>query len=279
MLLDVEVARQPGEVVPVAHLVEHLGPAGLLRLVPAAAAIVVGEERQHLADRTVVDAPDGLAEAVVVAEAQAGDDREPLRRGQLAALEHGVDAGGVDGHRLLGEDVLAGLDRRAEVDRPEVRRRAEQDHVDPAAQQLAVGVEPDEAAAGATSSLAAIVSFFRRVSRLFSSRSSKASAMATSRTFDSAASACAAAPVPRSPQPIRPTRRMSLPAACTCGRAARVPAAAVAFEEFDVARRIRRSWSASSLLAGSSDPARTDAGLARPIGPTPPRAYQPTPSG
>src|SRR5262249_39045307 len=65
VLLDVEVARQPGEVVPVAHLVEHLGPAGLLRLRPSAAPIIVGEERQDFADCTVVDAPDGLAKAVV----------------------------------------------------------------------------------------------------------------------------------------------------------------------------------------------------------------------
>ncbi len=156
-----------------------------------------------------------------------------------------MDAGRVDGHRLLGEDVLAGLDGRAQVDRPEMRRGAEQDHVDPAAQELAVGVEPDEAATGATSSLAAMASFLRRVSRLFSRRSAKASAMATSRTFESAASACEAAPVPRSPQPISPTRRMSLPAACTFGRAARVPAAAVALMKW-------RREADSALMVGPS---------------------------
>ena len=79
VLLDVEVARQPGEVVPVAHLVSHVGPARLPRLVPAAAAVVVGQQRDDLADRAVVDAPDRLAEAVVVAQAQARDDREALR--------------------------------------------------------------------------------------------------------------------------------------------------------------------------------------------------------
>ena len=93
VLLDVEVAREPGEVVPVAHLVKHVGPAGLARLVPSAAPVVVGEERDDVADRAVVDAPDGLPEAVVGTEAEAGDDREPLRLRQLAALQHGVDAG------------------------------------------------------------------------------------------------------------------------------------------------------------------------------------------
>jgi hypothetical protein len=32
VLLDVEVARQPSEVVPVPHLVKHVGPAGLAGL-------------------------------------------------------------------------------------------------------------------------------------------------------------------------------------------------------------------------------------------------------
>ena len=51
VLLDVEVAGEPGEVVPVPHLVSHLGPVGLPRLGPAAAAVVVGQERDDLADR------------------------------------------------------------------------------------------------------------------------------------------------------------------------------------------------------------------------------------
>ena len=36
VLLDVEVARQPGEVVPVAHLPFHVGPVGLAWLNPDA---------------------------------------------------------------------------------------------------------------------------------------------------------------------------------------------------------------------------------------------------
>ena len=59
-----------------------------------------------------------------------------------------MHAGGIDGDRLLGEDVLARLDRRAEVDRAEMRRRAEQYHVHAAAEQLPVSVESDEAMIG-----------------------------------------------------------------------------------------------------------------------------------
>src|SRR5256886_3881148 len=50
---------------------------------PAAAAVVVGQQRDDVADRAVPDPLDGLAVAVVGAEAQARDDREALRFGQI----------------------------------------------------------------------------------------------------------------------------------------------------------------------------------------------------
>src|SRR6266542_6826154 len=73
------------------------------------------------------------------------------------------------------------------------------------------------------------------VARLSSSRSAKASAIATSLTFLSALSAWPAAPVPRPPQPIRPTRITSPPAAWTC--AARAPPTRAAVEVFKKSRR------------------------------------------
>src|SRR5262249_384045 len=73
VLLDVEVARQPGEVVPVAHLPVHVGPAFPARLHPDAAAQVVALNRQDVAELAVPDAFDRVAEALVVAQAQAGD--------------------------------------------------------------------------------------------------------------------------------------------------------------------------------------------------------------
>src|SRR5262249_55353599 len=146
VLLDVEVARQPGEVVPVAHLPDHVAPVALTRLDPDRPTVVGRLQDEDLADGAVTDPPDGLAEAFIIAHAQAGDDRQALRLRPLAGGQDGADAGRVDGDGLLGEDVLAGLDRGREVDRPEVRRGAEEDDVDAAGDDLPVGVEADEAA-------------------------------------------------------------------------------------------------------------------------------------
>ena len=245
VLLDVEVARQPGKVVPVPHLVQHVGPVGLARLGPATAAVVVGEERLHRTDRPVVDAPYRLPKAVVVADAEAGHDRQPFFLGQLATRQHRLDARGIDGHRLLREHVLACVDSLPEVLRAEVRRRAEQDHVDAAIQEFTVGVESDETMVGPDIKFGGRLLVFRRVFRLCSRRSSKASAMATSLTFVSAPSAWTAAPVPRSPQPIKPTRSTSLPAACAFVIAAIVPVAAAVF------KKIRRELDAEIMCRAS----------------------------
>ena len=65
----------------------------------------------------------------------------------LADSEHRAHAGRVDGDRLLGEDVLAGLDGGLEVHRAEAGRRGEDHDVDVAGDHLLVGVEADEAVA------------------------------------------------------------------------------------------------------------------------------------
>ena len=52
--------------------------------------------------------------------------------------------GGVGGHRLFREDVLAGLHGGFEVNRAEARRRGENDQVDARVDRLLIGVEADE---------------------------------------------------------------------------------------------------------------------------------------
>ena len=93
-------------------------------------------------------AADSLAESVVVPQAESRDDGQAFRLRQPAALEHGANARRIDGDRFLGEDVLSRLNRGFEVLGTEVRRRAEQDHVDAAVEKLPAGVEAHEAAIG-----------------------------------------------------------------------------------------------------------------------------------
>jgi hypothetical protein len=55
-------------------------------------------------------------------------------------------SGGIDGHRLLGEDVFARFDRGAEVEGAETGRGRENDDVDPGIEDALVAVETDELA-------------------------------------------------------------------------------------------------------------------------------------
>src|SRR5262249_48864228 len=125
VLLDVEVAGQPGEVVPVAHLPFHVGPVLLAREHPDTAAQIVGLKATDVADGAVVDAANHLAVVRRIAQAQAGDDGQIAFAGFGAGGEHAPHAGGIDGDRLFGKDVAVRLDGGAQMRRPEMRRRAQ----------------------------------------------------------------------------------------------------------------------------------------------------------
>ncbi len=84
----------------------------------------------------------------VVAVAQARDERQVLLLGFFGGFQHAADAGGVDGHRLFAEHVLAGGDGRLQMRRAEVRRRGQDHDVDVGGQQLFIGVKADERVIG-----------------------------------------------------------------------------------------------------------------------------------
>ena len=85
--------------------------------------------------------------AELVAALRAGDDVQALLVRLLVGGQHLADAGRVHADRLFGEQVLAGRDRRLDVQRPEARRRGQHDVVDfGAVDDLLVGVEAVEAA-------------------------------------------------------------------------------------------------------------------------------------
>ena len=145
LLADV-VAAEPVVVVPVAHLVLHLAlglGAGDARI-PHAAAVPVDAHRDDLADRAVVNPPQGFQVRSLMVALQADTNLQLLFLGDLVGLQHLPDTGGIDGHRLFHEDVLAGLHGVFEMDRTEAGRRGEDDQIDAAVDHLLVGVKPGE---------------------------------------------------------------------------------------------------------------------------------------
>src|SRR5262245_28070518 len=123
MLLDDEIAREPGEVKPVAHLPLHVAPAALALAVPQGAGVVRGLDGDDIADGAVVDTVHDLAHRGMVAPAEAGNHGQAISLGFPTRGLNAADTGTIHGHRLLGEDVLARPHRRFQVSRPEMRRR------------------------------------------------------------------------------------------------------------------------------------------------------------
>src|SRR6185312_9260754 len=114
--------------------------------VPERAGEVSDVHGDHIADHAVVDALHRLALAEVVAVAEAGTNAEVPFLGEAGGGDNRTGSRGIDGDRLLAEDVFAGLDGGPEVNRPEAGRRAQQHDIDAAAEQLLVAVEAVEAA-------------------------------------------------------------------------------------------------------------------------------------
>ena len=100
--------------------------------------------RHQPADGAIANLLHRLGDHVVVAPAEAGDEREVLRLRQLLRRDDLAHARGVGRARLLAEDVLVGVHRRGEVLWAEAGRRRQQHDVDAAVDHLVVRVEPDE---------------------------------------------------------------------------------------------------------------------------------------
>ena len=122
VLLDVVVAAQPGEMIPVLHLVLHFGLARLAGPVPDARGVEVDRQVLHVADGAVVDALDRFPVAGQVPEVMADGHGQLLLLRLLAGGKDLADAGGIDGDRLLHEHVLAGLHGGLELGGPEAGR-------------------------------------------------------------------------------------------------------------------------------------------------------------
>ena len=131
VLLDDVVAAQPQEVVPVVELVLRRRSSPSRACGTRAAA----RSSSTRADRMSPNSPSCICLIVSTYPAWCrrwvpADDLELLLLGLLGRVQHLADAGHVHRDRLLGEDVLAGLDRRLQVVRAEPRRGGEDDVVD-----------------------------------------------------------------------------------------------------------------------------------------------------
>ena len=150
-LLDVVIAREPGEERPAPHLPLHVAPRRL-------AVVVVPElhvadpqrlEMRQLADLAVADPLHQLEVLRRVALLRPDDDREPLLPGALRRVDERPHAHRIDGARLLHEEVLARVHRRRHHLRPKAGWRQQHDEVHVVeGQHLLVRVEAEEHAPG-----------------------------------------------------------------------------------------------------------------------------------
>ena len=119
-LLHDVVAGEPGVVGPVADLIFQIGPPILPgHLAAKAGGVVGGGNRPHRADRPVVNASVDIALRRGIAPAETSHEREILRDGGGHALTHAPQPLGINRHRLLAEDLLAGGDCRPQMGRAE----------------------------------------------------------------------------------------------------------------------------------------------------------------
>ena len=139
LLADV-VTAEPIEVIPVVDLKLGLRHLGIAALIPDAGTIPIHLATDDVAGEPLADFRHGLAIPVVIAPLQADDHLEFLLVGHLRRLETEPGTEGIDADRLLHEDVLAGLDRRIEMERAKARRRG-QNHQIAMLEHLLVAVE------------------------------------------------------------------------------------------------------------------------------------------
>ena len=145
VLLDDVIATQPGEVIPVAQLPFHVAPARFAINHPDGAAVPVGPRFDDVANHVVPEPFDGLVVTALMPALRTHGDPEPLLLRQLARLDHQLRSRPVHRRRFLGKNMLARLDRRHHMPRPEMRW-FRQNHVVHLRhrQQLLVGIKPGE---------------------------------------------------------------------------------------------------------------------------------------
>src|SRR6185436_15621168 len=136
VLLDNVITAEPDEVIPVAQLILHFGQlAAVLTFKfrawadPRRVAIPISAHRHDVADLAILKALDALNVAGVMMPLQTDANFEILLLRFLRRREEAAHACAVNGHRLLGEDVLALANSFFELHWAESGRRREDHHI------------------------------------------------------------------------------------------------------------------------------------------------------
>jgi len=129
VLLDDMIAADPGEVIPILHLVLHLAHARLARMFPWTLAVPIATHGCDVADRAVMQPLEGFDITGMMAALQADCDFQILLLGDLGGGEHTTDAGAVHGERFFRENMFARVDRCFQMDGPDAGRRGEDDDI------------------------------------------------------------------------------------------------------------------------------------------------------
>src|SRR5580700_3028630 len=105
MLLDIVVARQPGEERPVADLPFHVVPLRLAFLDPGSTGVVRAVDRHDVAYGAFVDPLDGFTFGLVITPAKPRHDGQSFSFRLLGGGQHPANAWRVDRHGFFGEYV------------------------------------------------------------------------------------------------------------------------------------------------------------------------------
>ena len=148
MLFADVIAAEPAEVIPVVHLVLHLGHARFARAIPDSATIPIGPQERQVTERAVVNAFDCLHVAGLVAALEADAHSQPLFVRQFVGLDEHVIAGCIDAAGLFHEHMLAGFDGGRVLRGFKAGRRGDDHHVGAAVDGIDVRLQADKDAIG-----------------------------------------------------------------------------------------------------------------------------------
>jgi len=150
VLLNDVVAANPDKVIPVAHLIFHLGQFATVFLLqlgarfdPGRRAVPVNAHGDNVADCTIVKPFDGVEIIGLMTPLQSDADFQILFLRFLGGGKDTANSWGISGHRFFHEYMLTLFNRLLEMDRTKTRRCG-QDHQISQSDGLFIGIETDK---------------------------------------------------------------------------------------------------------------------------------------